>query len=95
MILRDSFLTRRKEMPTIKLYSINKLERKLQDTSWNGGGLSGDWMEANITCTTKYCVYNIKDTMKEIVCKLTYPTLPHYITMLHIMNGRVCIRYTK
>lgn len=29
--------------------------------------------------------------MKEKVSKLTYSTLPHYLTMLHIMNSRVRI----
>lgn len=60
------------------LYSINKLQGESCKIGVGmGEGVSGDWMEANMTCTTKYCVYNIKDTMKEIVCKLTYLTLSH------------------
>lgn len=33
--------------------------------------------------------------IKEKVSKLTYSTLPSYLTMIHIMNGKVWIKYTK
>lgn len=33
--------------------------------------------------------------MKVKVSKLTYPILPHYLTMLPILNGKICIKYIK
>lgn len=33
--------------------------------------------------------------LKEKVSKLTNPTSPYYLTMIHIMNSRVCIKYTN
>lgn len=64
MILRDSFLTRRKEMPTIKLYSINKLQGESCKIGVGmGEGVSGDWMEANMTCTVQAVPQNIVYTI--------------------------------
>lgn len=64
MILRDSFLTRRKEMPTIMLYSINKLQGESCKIGVGmGEGMSGDWMEANMTCTVQAEPQNIVYTI--------------------------------
>lgn len=30
--------------------------------------------------------------MTEKVSKFTYPMLPHYLIMMYIMNGKVCIK---
>lgn len=38
---------------------------------------------------------NIKCEMKEKMSKLTHPTLPHYLTVVPILNDKVCIKYTK
>lgn len=58
--------------------------------------LYGHLQKLKIFISQRYHISkNFRLKKKYWVSKLTYPRLPLYLTVLHIMNGKVCIKFNK